>query len=262
MDLDKKQLQREIDSISPSIVHELERDLSDHFDKCGLFYRMFSRQKSSFSTIDKLIRKGAEYQKQNKKMQDLLGVRLALYFKDDIDLCVKIIQNNYSIIEIVRDEEESDVFKPMRLNIVCDLPDKISLLFNQSLWDFPIDKTFEIQIRTVFSEGWHEIEHDLRYKHKSDWKTHMDLSRNLNGIFATLETCDWAILNVLDQLAYYKYQSRDWEPMLRTHLRIRINNENLSKDIIDIFNENHNVAKSFFKFDRKRLLEHLSRREI
>lgn len=84
------------------------------------------------------------------------------------------------------------------------------------------------------------------------------MSRNLNGIFATLETCDWAILNVLDQLAYQKYKIKDWDSMLRNHLRIRMESNNLSAKIVDLFNENPLLAKEFYKADRKQLLLSLS----
>lgn len=258
MAINKEALKQHIDAIPQSIAHELERDLSKNFDKCGLFYRVFSRCKSAISTISKITEKGKKYQHEGKKMQDLIGIRFALYFKDDIDLCISIIENNYSVIEIVRDEEKSDTFRPMRLNIICLMPDNIKSQFVPEIWEFPIDATFEIQIRTIFSEGWHEVEHDLRYKHKSDWTTHVDLSRNLNGIFATLETCDWTILNVLDQLAYQKYKARDWEAMLRNHLRIRMDNSSLSIDIKSIFDSNHALAKDFFRVDRKTLLLYLS----
>lgn len=191
-------------------------------------------------------------------MQDIIGVRIVLYFKDDIDLCLTIIRKNYSIIEIVRDEENTDTFRPMRLNIVCRMPDSIISQFSSEIWTFPIDTTFEIQIRTIFSEGWHEVEHDLRYKHKSDWDDHIELSRNLNGILATLETCDWTILNVLEQLAYQKYKEHDWEAMLRNHLRIRMDSTGLSKDIICILNENPALAKDFYRVDRQEFLLYLS----
>lgn len=256
--IDKEFLEKQIGAISPAIAHELEREISQKFDKCGIFYRIFSRCKSATSTVEKLIKKEEEYKEKNKKMQDLLGVRVALYFKDDIDLCVKIIENCFTKVEIVRDEEESEKFSPMRLNIVCKMPDSIISSFSSEIWEFPIDKTFEIQIRTIFSEGWHEVEHDLRYKHKIDWEDHIDLSRNLNGIFATLETCDWAILNVLDQLAYQKYKTKDWDAMLRNHLRIRMDNSKLSDKIVRLFNEDNNLAKEFFKVDRKFLILYLS----
>ncbi len=258
MSIDEEKLKQQVDAIPSSIAHQLERELSKNFDKCGLFYRAFSRCKSAPSTVSKLKEKEAKYKNEGKKMQDLIGIRVALYFKDDIDLCIKIIGNNYSIVEIVRDEENSDNFCPMRLNIVCRMPDTIKAQFAPEIWDFPIDATFEIQIRTIFSEGWHEVEHDLRYKHKSDWTTHVELSRNLNGIFATLETCDWTILSVLDRLAYQKYKERDWNAMLRNHLRIRIDNTELSPDISQIFDSNPTLAKEFFKVDRKELLFYLS----
>lgn len=36
-------------------------------------------------------------------------------------------------------------------------------IVNPMLSDY-IDDTFEVQVRTNSFEGWHEIEHDLRYK--------------------------------------------------------------------------------------------------
>lgn len=258
MSVDKEKLKQQVEAIPPFIAHELERELSAHFDRCGLFYRVFSRCKSAGSTVSKMTEKEEKYRTEGKKMQDLIGIRIVLYFKDDIDLCIKIIENNYSIIEIVRDEEGSDNFRPMRLNIVCRMPDKIKSHFAPEIWDFPIDTTFEMQIRTIFSEGWHEVEHDLRYKHKTDWEAHIELSRNLNGIFATLENCDFTILNVLDQLAYQKYKRGDWEAMLRNHLRIRMDSTCLSAEIRQIFDSNQALAKDFFRVDRKMLLLHLS----
>lgn len=256
MAINTESLKQHIESISPSIVNELQRDLVRHFDKCGLYYRVFSRSKSAFSTISKMQTK--RYEEIGSKMQDLIGVRLALYFKDDIDLCVDIVEKNYTVVEIVRDEETSDKFRPMRLNIVCKLPERITSLFTPDLWLFPIDQTFEIQVRTIFSEGWHEVEHDLRYKNQQDWEEHIELSRNLNGIFATLETCDWAILNVLDQLAYQKYKVGDWEAMLRNHLRIHMDNSGLDKRIIELFDCNHDLAKDFFRVERKKFLLYMS----
>lgn len=173
-------------------------------------------------------------------------------------MCVKIIENNYDVVEITRDEPSREMFSPMRLNIVCKMDEDTYNSFSSELWTFPIDKTFEIQVRTIFSEGWHEVEHDLRYKNKADWAEHLELSRNLNGILATLETCDWAILNVFDNLAYQKYKSHEWNPMLRNHLRIHFFDNSLSLPIQEIFNNNTELAKEFLKFDRTMLLLFLS----
>lgn len=252
MAIDKENLRQQVEMIPNSIVYELDREISRHFDKCGLYYRIFSRCKSAFSAISKIETK--KYEETGRKMQDLIGVRIALYFKDDIDLCVDILQANYSVVEVVRDEEISDKFSPMRLNLVCKMPERITEQFVPDIWQFPIDKTFEVQVRTIFSEGWHEVEHDLRYKNKRDWEEHNELSRNLNGIFATLETCDWAILNILDQLAYQKYKLGDWDAMLRNHLRIHMDNKKLSNAIVELFDSNHNLGKEFLRVDRRKFL--------
>lgn len=127
------------------------------------------------------------------------------------------------------------------------------------LWsNYPVDKTFEVQIRTVFSEGWHEIEHDVRYKSLSDWDAQPDLSRNLNGILATLETCDWSIISILDDLAYREYKNRKWAEMMKNKLRIHLIDTSLDERILGIFDDKPEVAKSFLKIDRRAFLFYLS----
>ena len=252
MEIDYEELEKQIKMIPPQIGYELQREMENRLKKCGLYYRMFSRTKGASSVVKKMKKK--QYNSTKKKMQDLIGVRVALYFRDDVDICVELIKQQYQVVEITRDAKTSDKFSPIRLNIVCKMPDIISNRFEQELWSFPIDKTFEVQIRTVFSEGWHEVEHDLRYKNQDDWAEHMELSRSLNGIFAALELCDRSILNVLDELAYNKYKSGDWNAMLRNHLRLRLDNDQLSPNLTQLFTENQQLAKDFYKVNRDKLL--------
>ena len=44
-----KDMERNIDSISISVIKSLEKELKSYLDKCGLFYKVFSRIKSSKS---------------------------------------------------------------------------------------------------------------------------------------------------------------------------------------------------------------------
>ncbi len=86
-------------------------------------------------------------------------------------------------------------FSAVRYNIIYELP--LELLNGER--NFPgashlIDSTFELQIRSILSEGWHEVEHDLRYKAKQDWIGNDVESRKLNGIYATLETSEWTMI--------------------------------------------------------------------
>ena len=255
---DLNEVKTAVDAIPQSIVNEIQKTLSDSLDKCGLYYRIFSRRKSGDSAMEKIRRKG--YVDSGKKMQDLIGVRIALYFKDDIEFCQKLVGKDFSIDEenTVRDAADRSTFQAERLNLICRMPkDTISHLKSNGIWQYPIDKTFELQIRTIFSEGWHEVEHDLRYKSQNEWTDYPELARQLNSVLATLETCDWAILHVFDTLAYQKYKNGEWASMLRNHLRIRMNDNCLSEEIRGLFDRNPELAKSFFRTERDKLLYQL-----
>ena len=63
----------------------------------------------------------------------------------------------------IRDRNESE-FKPVKINGVFRLPDYLKQQISDETWEMCIDDTFEIQLKTVFFEGWHEIEHEDVYK--------------------------------------------------------------------------------------------------
>lgn len=251
------EMKYDIDNISLATIKGLENQLKDYLDKCGLFYKVFSRIKSSVSVQEKL---DDRFSKNifDYKMQDLVGIRIVLYFKNDIPLCEKIIKQHFSVLNISKDEEETDKFRPQRINYVCELSEETIRNFDDKVWKYPIEKSFEIQIRTIFSEGWHEIEHDFRYKCLADWETNEDLSRTLNGIFATLDNCDWTISSLLTEVAYRHYKANEWIPMLKNTLRIRIRDSDEMDDILKYFDENRDVAKQFFRMDREEFLLWLS----
>lgn len=110
--------------------------------------------------------KGDNYRSGKSLIQDMIGIRIVLYFQDDVDALAFF----YSCGEVVSssiDEFDTSTFRPQRLNLTCNLPTELIDDFRKSLpEEFApyIDNTYEMQIRTVFSEGWHEVEHDLRYK--------------------------------------------------------------------------------------------------
>lgn len=244
-------------NISEVPAKELENLIKMYLDKCGLFYKCFSRIKQGKSIYDKLedrFKRG----RVDYKMQDLVGVRVVVYFKEDIKICEKIIQEHFDVLDMVKDYEETEKFGPQRINYVCRLPEVILNSFESSVWTYPFDKTFEIQIRTIFSEGWHEVEHDFRYKCKDDWDSNLDLSRVLNGIFATLDNCDWVISDLIHQMAYRHYKENNWIAMLKNIYMIRLVDDDDMNEIIEYFNSNTRVAKLFLQLDREQFLFQLS----
>lgn len=104
------------------------------------------------------------------------------------------------------------------------------------------------------SEGWHEVEHDLRYKYKDDWNDFQEESRLLNGIFASLESNEWAMLSLFERLAYAHYKRNEWDSMLRNKLRIRFANSGLSAELKEYLLEHQHIAKLLFRTDRSKVL--------
>lgn len=251
------QMSRDISGISISAIKELENEIKNYLDKCGLFYKVFSRIKTSNSIREKLE---SPKRKNNidYKLQDLIGIRIVLYFKSDIELCEKLIKQHFKVLDISKDSDGPEKFKAQRVNYVCQLSENVKNNFEKKIWEYPIDTSFEIQIRTIFSEGWHEIEHDFRYKCLEDWKELDDLSRILNGILATLENCDWAISSLFDEVSYRYYKNGEWIPMLKNTFRMRIIDSDGMDEILSYFDQNKQVAKIFYRIDREEFLLWLS----
>lgn len=238
-----------------NILRELTQLIIDKLNTVGIFNRVFSRIKSKNSIEKKIEAKKDEYILKNKKIQDVIGIRVTVYFSDDEEIAVDLVKSIFEEIPESHsiDEVGKDRFGPVRHNLVFKINQSIaqtSSLFDQ---DF-VDSTFEVQFRTVFSEGWHEVEHDLRYKCKKDWDDETSLFRQLNGQLATLETCNWAMLKIFDELAYKKYKKKEWASFFRNILRIRFEDMNFSQSVITHLNNNPQLAKEFLKLERDKLI--------
>lgn len=247
-----------VGSTEESILQQITSNIEKELDLAGLFFRVFSRVKSVNSINKKLSAKASTYFSEKRKMQDILGVRITLYFLDDRGIAINLVKGLFEEIPDSHciDTLNKDQFGPVRNNLVFSIPDTLSALsslFSHEL----IDSTFEVQFRTVFSEGWHEVEHDFRYKCKSDWDNQDILYRQLNGQLAALETSDWAILKILDEFAYKKYKEKEWDSFFRNLLRIRFEDMNFSSPIVSMFDKNPEIAKEFLKHDREKLISSL-----
>lgn len=253
----------------------IERDICsqicERLDKVGLLYRIFSRVKDFNSIREKIDRKIAEgnpYSVDGKKMQDVLGIRIVTYFYDDVTLVKEILSDIFKFVGEEIDVVEPTVFKPKRTNIVCAFDDKhketfeeIVKITNNELLQL-CDYTFELQLRTILSEGWHEIDHSLRYKSKDEWSKHAEKERLLNGIYANLEVNDLALKSLFSELAYQHFKEKNWEAMLRNKYRLKFQSTNIKSELLQILNEDSNIAKQILKSDRVNIINELSKFEI
>lgn len=253
-----------MNNAEPWLADTLRREIEVSLARLGLLFRVFARAKSPYSIDSKLQRKGASYSAAGKKIQDLFGARVALYFPDDSKLAQDTLKKCFECDEdsSTVDEPGHATFGPTRCNLVFRLPSNIASQSEVLSANPLIDSTFEVQFRTVLSEGWHEVEHDLRYKRREDWAGHEDLDRALNGIVATLETCDWAMLKLFEDLAWRHYKNAAWEPMLHNKFRLRFQGGGLSASLVSAMDGDVRFSKKIFRLTRNAVLEKLFESEL
>ncbi|HEY8781437.1 MAG TPA: hypothetical protein VIM16_07485 [Mucilaginibacter sp.] len=236
--------------------------------KTGIFYRIYFRVKSSKSLSKKLESENsdgtAKYNEEAKLIRDLLGFRINLYFVDDLEILLNHFKNKYAanFLEEAIDIQTSTEFKPTRVNLIFRLPSEAMTEFNSINRDKRVDSTFELQLRTIFSEGWHEVDHDFRYKSPDDWLSYNSLSRTFNGILAALETHEWSIIKLLEELSYSHYKTGNYSAMIRMQLRIRTENVHLTETLTDAIKRESSFIKSFYKIERNTVINFLLTHDV
>lgn len=281
--------------IQSTIVDNIQDILERYLNQAGLYYRIFGRRKSDESIRKKMILKRTEYEHDGRKMQDFVGIRIVFYFQDDVEIFHEKLKSlpgydpanesstttDIDRISALKDEIDSHdalkplsmfmplhdkVFMPQRLNLVMKMSDAMSQEMGNEMsediyndYGHLIDNTYEVQLRTVLSEGWHEVEHDLRYKSRGElwWEDCKGESRQLNGIYASLEASEHALSNMISNIAYKNYKSHAWDAMIRNHFCLRFNNNKLSDRFITILDDNPRLAKQLILIDRKDIINWL-----
>ena len=246
----------------PTVVEiDLKRMISDRLEQCGMYFRVFSRIKTATSMARKFEQK--EYGEEHK-LQDLVGVRINLYFDDDVDICRDIMERTFDVVGWSTSKRNEDEFKPTKLNGVFRLPGYLKDEISQDTWDMCIDDTFEIQIKTMFFEGWHEIEHDMRYKGEELWRDFQGFSRYLNSILATLELCDKSMITLFEDLGHALYKSGRWSDMIKSHFRIKLGDVPMYPEVEQLLNEDmaqvDNLAKRIYKTSKSFLVDQFLKR--
>lgn len=241
------------------VAEELRKAIEDLLGSVGLLCRVFGRGKSAKSLKQKIEGNAGKYGVEKKLIQDAVGIRVVVYFPEDISIVEEILRSNYACDDgsCTVDTPDASVFSVTRHNLIFRVPSQWIRDMQPASIEFPVDATFEVQLRTILSEGWHEVEHDLRYKRQNDWIGNEALSRNLNGVVATLETAEWSMRKIFDDLAYRQYKAKKWEAMLHSALRMRVTAD-LSPQICGIIDGDPLLAKDLYRINRATLFRSLA----
>ena len=140
-----------------------------------------SRVKESERLVEKILRKTPERKRTHgedfqftvdnykEEITDLIGIRAIHIFKEDWEDIHSFISNTWKIIEItanVRDGDETQRFEELNIKINSRKSGYRSVHYLIEFFPTSQRVIAEIQVRTIFEEGYGEIDHQLRYSHK------------------------------------------------------------------------------------------------
>lgn len=260
---DEKLLQEqeieEINNVKMSLLNTLVTKLNN----AGIYFNSTSRIKSESSLLHKLETGKYSMQEGGRKIQDIIGIRINLFYLEDMDICEKILEETFLLDNWSKTKNEENKFEAQKCNGVFRIPSKYLRNIPASVWNKPFDQTFEVQLRTVLFEGWHEIEHEMRYKYKlgSDsketdlWTGHEDLSRVMNSIIANLELCDWSIMQIFNSIHDSQYREKNWENAIRSKYRLRITQDPLKPELREYLDNNPDIVAQFHTVSKRELVE-------
>ena len=260
---DEKLLQEqeieEINNVKMSLLNTLVTKLNN----AGIYFNSTSRIKSESSLLHKLETGKYSMQEGGRKIQDIIGIRINLFYLEDMDICAKILEETFLLDNWSKTKNEENKFEAQKCNGVFRIPSKYLRNIPASVWNKPFDQTFEVQLRTVLFEGWHEIEHEMRYKYKlgSDsketdlWTGHEDLSRVMNSIIANLELCDWSIMQIFNSIHDSQYKEKNWENAIRSKYRLRITQDPLKPELREYLDNNPDIVAQFHTVSKRELVE-------
>jgi len=233
----------------------IRREIEGILLRVGLLCRVFGRGKSNHSLESKLSKEPGKYSLGTKLIQDAIGIRVALYFSEDVSIVQELLASKFELLDAdsTIDSPTTDQFTVSRHNLIFKIPSDYFNEMRRAVSTNPIDTTFELQIRSILSEGWHEVDHDLRYKSKSNWDGQDDLSRALNGIMATLETSEWSMRKIFDDLAYRHYKKGNWPAMLHCKVRMRAA-PHLSDTLVKLMDQNEELANDIHRINRNKVI--------
>lgn len=145
-----------------------------------MIHSVKSRIKNPYRLLDKIIRKTED--RKNKygddfkftvdnyknEITDLIGIRVIHIFKDQWQEIHEFITRTWKVIEVtanVREGDNTKHFEDLNIEVRSRLSGYRSVHYLVEFYPTNERVIAEIQVRTIFEEGYGEIDHKLRYSH-------------------------------------------------------------------------------------------------
>ena len=153
------------------------------------------RTKELESLTEKIDRKQL---KDVSNVTDLSGIRIIVYYQDDIDKIEKIIESNFKIDKENSIDKsklyKSNEFGYLSVHYIASLNNEREKLTE---WKSSKNLKAEIQVRTVLQHSWASISHELSYK--KGYEIPKQLERKLYRLAGLFELADEEFLNIREK---------------------------------------------------------------
>lgn len=156
------------------------------------------RTKTVDSFREKIRRPGKSYTDPLAELPDLSGIRIIVYYLDDVEKVSDILSREFTVLESetshLASEYSPDQFGYISLHSVVSLNTD-----REKLPEWKAYKGYrsEIQIRTVLQHSWAAVSHALQYKHESD--VPKQLRRKLYRLSGLFELADEEFIAVRNE---------------------------------------------------------------
>jgi putative GTP pyrophosphokinase len=148
------------------LARNLNAYLSDIFNDTVRIDRISARPKSVDRFLAKAFSKlddgSDKYKEPLEQIQDQIGARITVLFRQDVDSVAKTAAAHLRYVESKEIEPEAEYeFSYFGRHFVSLIPDDVL----DDKWEKSlIPGFFELQIKTVFQHAWSEASHDVGYK--------------------------------------------------------------------------------------------------
>lgn len=236
---------REVRSIASKLVKEIEERLK----KCGVYYRITWRVKEDASLRKKLKKK--EKEKNDYKIQDLIGIRIVTFFGDDVETLSEHLMSDFRV-EKQKKNEKSEV-NPyfIKNNYTYKIPEAWFEQYEIAVQHPNIDNTFELQIRSINSEAWQELDHDYVYK-LPDGNDKRQLQNYFKAVGCSYKCLEENVITFYDNMAELAKEQQNLVNFIRYKFRIKI------KDLEKV----EQIQKENPEIDFMELIENSDRKQV
>jgi putative GTP pyrophosphokinase len=200
---------RELLPTYKSFVSRLENLIVDLLKVEGIrIHFTESRVKTPESLNEKISRPGKSYDDPLNQIPDTVGVRVVLYYQDDVEKVGDVIKREFKVLEVEHshqmNEYSPDQFGYLSVHyIVCLNKARADL----TEWKATAGFRTEIQVRTVLQHSWAAISHALQYKREGD--VPISLRRKLFRLAGLFELADEEFMELRDAGTRLVEESRE-----------------------------------------------------